>query len=100
MLVLSRRVGERIFFPSLGAYVQVLAVNGGTVRLGIEAPSEVPVLREELQNLRPLFLARSASIHSQPAGDSTILREEYKSTARARARELGCKPTAAGGSED
>jgi carbon storage regulator CsrA len=50
MLVLSRRVGERIFFPSIDAYVKVLAVKSGTVRLSIEAPSAVPVLREELRD--------------------------------------------------
>ena len=50
MLVLSRRVGERIFFPGIGAYVKVLTVKGGTVRLSIEAPSEVLILREELRD--------------------------------------------------
>jgi len=50
MLVLSRRVGERIFFPCIGAYVKVLAVNGGTVRLSIEAPPEVLILRAELRD--------------------------------------------------
>jgi len=50
MLVLSRRVGERIFFPSIGTCVKVLAVKSGTVRLSIEAPSEVLVLREEVRN--------------------------------------------------
>jgi carbon storage regulator CsrA len=48
MLVLSRRVGERIFFPDICAYVKVLSVKGGTVRLSIEAPAEVLILREEL----------------------------------------------------
>ena len=48
MLVLSRRVGERIFFPGIGAYVKVLSVKSGRVRLSIEAPAEVLILREEL----------------------------------------------------
>jgi carbon storage regulator CsrA len=50
MLVLSRRVGERIFFPGICAYVKVLSVKGGTVRLSIEAPAEVLILREELRD--------------------------------------------------
>ena len=54
MLVLSRRVGERIFFPGICAYVKVLAVKGGTVRLSIEAPPEVRILREELRVRRRL----------------------------------------------
>ncbi len=50
MLVLSRRLGERIYFPSLAAYVEIVDVRGGTVRLGIEAPENVLVLRAELRD--------------------------------------------------
>jgi carbon storage regulator CsrA len=50
MLVLSRRVGERIFFPGICANVKVLSVKGGRVRLSIEAPAEVLILREELRD--------------------------------------------------
>lgn len=47
MLVLSRKVGERI---RIGEYVTVTVVRiaGGGVRLGIEAPPEMPVVRQEL----------------------------------------------------
>jgi carbon storage regulator CsrA len=50
MLVLSRRVGEKVFFPDICAYVKVLSVKGGTVRLSIDAPAEVLILREELRD--------------------------------------------------
>ena len=47
MLVLSRKVGERILIgPDIA--VTVVRVTGGGVRLGIEAPPELPVVREEL----------------------------------------------------
>jgi carbon storage regulator len=48
MLVLSRRESERI---KLGEAIvlTVIRVSGDRVRLGIEAPPEVLVLREELQ---------------------------------------------------
>jgi len=49
MLVLSRRLNEKILFPTIPAAIQVLAVKAGVVRLGIEAPAQVPVLREELR---------------------------------------------------
>src|ERR1700694_4414918 len=49
MLVLSRKLNEKILFPDMQAAVQVLAIKPGLVRLGIEAPSHVAVLREELQ---------------------------------------------------
>jgi carbon storage regulator CsrA len=50
MLVLSRRPNDKILFPSINATVQIVSVKGATVRLGIEAPPEVAILREELQN--------------------------------------------------
>lgn len=48
MLVLSRKVNEKILLPTLDITVQVVSVNKSSVRLGIEAPPKVPVLREEL----------------------------------------------------
>ena len=51
MLVLSRKTNEEICIgPNI--YVTVLAIQGGKVRLGIEAPAEVPIRRSELQNRR------------------------------------------------
>ena len=48
MLVLSRKVGERILVGDQIRITVVRLTNGG-VRLGIEAPDEMPVLREEVQ---------------------------------------------------
>jgi len=47
MLVLSRRVGEKIEIGN-GITVTVLRVTGKTVRIGIEAPNSVPVRRSEI----------------------------------------------------
>ena len=48
MLVLSRRAEEKIIFPQSGITVHVLGVRGNVVRIGVEAPPEIKVLREEL----------------------------------------------------
>jgi carbon storage regulator CsrA len=48
MLVLARRLHERIIIPSIRTAVEVTAVKQNFVRLGIEAPPEVTVLREEI----------------------------------------------------
>ena len=48
MLVLSRKVGERILIGE-NISVTVVRVTGGGVRIGIEAPAEMPVIREELK---------------------------------------------------
>lgn len=48
MLVLSRRVGEKVL---IGGDIQVtiLAIKGNQVRVGIEAPMSLTILRDELQ---------------------------------------------------
>lgn len=48
MLVLSRKVGERVWIGERIA-VTVVRIAGGAVRLGIEAPPEMAVVREELR---------------------------------------------------
>jgi len=53
MLVLSRRETERIRLGD-SIVVTVVRVSGDKVRLGIEAPADVLVLREELQPHAPV----------------------------------------------
>ena len=48
MLVLSRKVGESILISESIRVTVVQSTNNGRIRLGIEAPPEVIVLREEL----------------------------------------------------
>lgn len=48
MLVLSRKVGERILVPDCNVVLTVVSVSGGQVRLGVSAPADVAVYREEV----------------------------------------------------
>jgi carbon storage regulator CsrA len=48
MLVLSRKPDQEFHFPQLGISVRVLQVQGQRVRVGIEAPAEIQVLRSEV----------------------------------------------------
>ena len=48
MLVLSRRLREKIEIPGLNITIQVVAIKPGVVRIGIEAPPDVRVFREEV----------------------------------------------------
>ena len=48
MLVLSRKVGERLWIGD-GISITVVKITGGGVRIGVEAPPEMPVVREELK---------------------------------------------------
>jgi carbon storage regulator len=47
MLVLSRKIHERLLLDG-DIRISVLGIRGNQVRLGIEAPDRVTVLREEL----------------------------------------------------
>ncbi len=50
MLVLSRKIGESIQIAG-GIRVTVTEVRGGRVRLSIEAPADVRVLRKEIADI-------------------------------------------------
>lgn len=52
MLVLSRRVGEAVCVGP-GVTVRVMETKGGRVRLAIDAPSDVRILRAELDAFVP-----------------------------------------------
>src|SRR5262245_23216293 len=75
MLVLSRRPDEKILLPSVPAVIKVISAAAGVVRLGIEAPPHVPILREEV---------RAKGQPEPPAEAPANLRQ----TVRNRVREL------------
>lgn len=60
MLVLSRKLGEKIYVGE-NICITVVDIDRGKIRIGIEAPREVPVCRQEIAqicghthlNLRP-----------------------------------------------
>ena len=50
MLVLTRSIGERLFIQDGTIRIQVLEVKGNQVRIGIEAPKDIAIHREEVFN--------------------------------------------------
>lgn len=48
MLVLGRKVGEKILIPQYNITIVVIETSGSRVRLGFRAPSDVEIVREEL----------------------------------------------------
>lgn len=48
MLVLSRRVEEKVVLPTVDAVIKILAAHNGQARLGVSAPAQLPILRAEL----------------------------------------------------
>ena len=47
MLVLSRKLGEKIYISD-NICITVVDIDRGKIRLGIEAPRDIPIFRQEL----------------------------------------------------
>ena len=54
MLCLSRKLGEKIVIGE-NIILIVLAIERGRIRLGIEAPDDVHIMRHELRGKSPAF---------------------------------------------
>jgi carbon storage regulator CsrA len=72
MLVLSRRLNQKILIPSVKTAIEVVAIKAGVVRLGIQAPPEVTILREEVPNRS---MEEGASPAAPAAAVETALRQ-------------------------
>ncbi len=53
MLVISRRCDEEIVFPAIGVTVKLLRAAGNRARIGINAPSNIEILRKEVLEQNP-----------------------------------------------
>lgn len=68
MLVLSRGANDKVVFPSLGITVNVLRIDGNKIRLGIDAPREIPVYRHEVA-------ARIQEFDHEPSAAQSVVDE-------------------------
>lgn len=48
MLVLTRKLDEKIVIPEFGITITLVAAQSGKARIGIEAPNAVKIMRQEL----------------------------------------------------
>lgn len=67
MLVLSRKRDEKILIGD-NIVITVCDLFGGKVRLGIEAPADVIILREELKGRRKSFVQEA----EKAAGEQNV----------------------------
>jgi carbon storage regulator CsrA len=87
MLVLSRGRNDKVVFPTLGISVEILRVAGNKVRLGIDAPQEVPVHRHEISDR---IAAQGEPVIKLPAArDERAARLDHAVRNRLNAAALG-----------
>jgi carbon storage regulator len=65
MLVLSRKIGERICIGD-DVVVTIVDIQGSRVRIGIVAPPEVVVDRQEISERKRLSLGQVSAFQCQP----------------------------------
>ena len=84
MLVLSRKEHDKLILPTLNVSVEVVRIQGNTVRLGIEAPTDVPIVRHEIADLRSIEFAPDESASKQQVASLTkAIRQRTDSCANA-----------------
>jgi carbon storage regulator len=68
MLVLARKVGERIIIAN-DIVITVLAVEKDRVKIGIDAPAQVPILRHEVYESIKQANREAATLAAQASDD-------------------------------
>jgi carbon storage regulator len=66
MLVLSRKLNESIQIDSM-IEITVISIGKGRVKLGINAPAHVRIIRNELNNIGPELVVEENFPRSQQA---------------------------------
>lgn len=68
MLILTRKIGEGIVLND-DVKIHVIEISKGLVKLGIDAPKNMLILREELANA-----IKETNLEANKSVDATILR--------------------------
>jgi carbon storage regulator len=85
MLVLTRKIGERIYIGN-DVVITIVKVEGQRTRIGIDAPSSIPIWRQELETVRQSWLETTTPARVEPAGDTEGPYQEVGAAARKASR--------------
>jgi len=87
MLILSRRPGESLTIGDT-ITVTVVSINGNQIRLGIEAPREVRVLRDEIYKAIRDENHAAANTHEQTRRVEDAFKQLREGTKQGIAKEI------------
>lgn len=79
MLIITRRPGEKLMIGD-DVVIEVIEVSGSSVRIGIAAPKEVPVYREEIFSAVKAENAAAASADPGQLPDELPAKTSQKSS--------------------
>ena len=94
MLILTRKAEQGIVIDQV-TIVRILSIDGDRVKIGIDAPTSIPVLREELLNQGPGDQRDAA----RPA-DRALVAKPLTAFSRRRPETQNGNGTASGGSSE
>jgi carbon storage regulator CsrA len=80
MLVLSRKESEKVLFPTLGISLKLLRIQGKVARIGIEAPDEIPIYRDELAARMSVAFTSDEDLRSQIDRLSRLIQDRLDSS--------------------
>ena len=92
MLILTRRIGEKVIIGE-NVTVTILALQGNQIRVGIDAPKEVKVHREEIyqkiQSERKISLLKDREPSILKDRRAPVLNDRKTLVLKARTSQIG-----------